>query len=175
FQAPGHTLVNLPFRPLANDAEDQVLLRFQDRSEVAIEEAIFLTGLQIARAIADHRGRTQTVYMAGFDFTPDAGQARAAASQYSPELSSRRRAGMELQEYILQNALYTLEDTNLDVQHVGTREFSELTPELLNERYQVAVQESVVPQAVDYDDVEMPTVEVTAEITTNHFGDLDRL
>ena len=175
FQAAGHTVVNLPFRPLVNDAEDQVLLRFQDRSEVAIEEAIFLTALEIARAIADHRGRTQTVFMVGFDFTPDAGQARAAASQYSPELSSRRRAGMELQEYILQNALYTLKDTNLDVQHIGTREFSELTPELLNERFQVAVQESVVPQPVDYDDVEMPTVEVTAEITTNHFGDLERL
>lgn len=175
FQAPGRTVVNLPYRPLSNDAEDQVLLRFQDRSEFAIEEAMFLTALEIARAIADHRGRTQTVYMVGFDFTPEAGQARAAASQYSPELSSRRKAGMELQEYILQNALYTLKDTNLEVHHVGAREFSELTPELLNERYHVSVQESVVPEPVDYDDVEIPTVEVTAEITTNHFGDLDRL
>ncbi|TLP75586.1 N-acetylneuraminate synthase family protein [Nesterenkonia sphaerica] len=175
FHAPDRKVVRLPFRPLSNDAEDQVLLRFQDRSEVAIEEAMFLTALEIARAIADHRDRTQTVYMVGFDFTPDAGQARAAASQYSPELSSRRRAGMELQEYILQNALYTLEDTNLDVRHVGTRDFSDLTPELLNERYHVSVAESPLPEPVDYPDVELPAVEITAEITTNHFGDLDRL
>ncbi|RJN32960.1 N-acetylneuraminate synthase [Nesterenkonia natronophila] len=175
FRAAERTVVRLPYLPLSNDAEDQVLLRFQDRSEVAIEEAMFLTALEIARAVADHRERQQTVYMVGFDFTPDAGQARAASSQYSPELSSRRRAGIELQEYILQNALYTLKDTNLDVQHVGTRDFSQLTPELLNERFHVAVEVSDVPQPVDYEDVEMPPVEVTAEITTNHFGDLDRL
>jgi sialic acid synthase SpsE len=175
FRAPDRKVVRLPFQPLSNDAEDQVLLRFQDRSEVAIEEAMFLTGLKLARAIADHRNRRQTVFMVGFDFTPDAGQARAAASQYSPELSARRRAGIELQEYILQNALYALSDTNLDVQHVGTREFSHLTAEMLNERFQVTVEESDVPQPVDYEDAEMPPVEVTAEITTNHFGDLERL
>ncbi|WP_162322129.1 N-acetylneuraminate synthase family protein [Nesterenkonia haasae] len=175
FRAPDRTVVRLPFQPLSNDAEDQVLLRFQDRSDVAIEEAIFLTGLEVARAIADHRERVQTVYMVGFDFTPDAGQARAASTQYSPELSARRRAGIELQEYILQNALYTLKDTNLDVQHVGTREFSQLTADMLNECFHVAVEEADVPQPVDYEDVEMPPVEVTAEITTNHFGDLDRL
>lgn len=175
FQAPGRTVVNLPFRPLSNDAEDQVLLRFQDRTEVAIEEAMFLTALEIARAVADHRGRTQKVYMVGFDFTPDAGLARAAASQYRPELSSRRRAGIELQEYILRNALYTLKDSNLEVHHVGARDFSDITPELLNEQFQISVTEPQFPQPVDHDDVEIPAVEITAEITTNHFGDLDRL
>ncbi|GAA4829618.1 N-acetylneuraminate synthase family protein [Garicola koreensis] len=175
FDAPDRQVVRLPFRPIANDAEDQVLLRFQDRSEVAIEEAMFLTALEIARAVADHRGRVQQVYMVGFDFTPEAGEARAASSQYSPELSSRRRAGIELQEFILQNALYTLKDTNLDVQHVGTLAYSDLTTDLLNEKFHVEVKEPIAPQPVDDDDVEVPPVEVTAEITTNHFGDLDRL
>ncbi|WP_081652583.1 N-acetylneuraminate synthase family protein [Nesterenkonia massiliensis] len=174
FVAPGRDIVKLPFRALSNDAEDQMLLRFQDRSEVAIEEAMFLTALEIARAIADHRGRQQTVYMVGFDFTPDAGMARAAASQYRPQLSSRRRAGMELQEFILRNALYTLKDSNLDVHHVGTREFSDLTPELLNERFRVTVKEAAALPMTE-PEIEVPSVEITAEITTNHFGDLNRL
>lgn len=175
FQAPGRTVVRLPFEQLSNDAEDQVLLRFQDRSRAAIEEAMFLTGLEIARAVADHRDTTLKVYMVGFDFTPDSGLARGAASTHQPELSSSRRASIELQEYVLRNVLYTLQDTNLEVKHIGSREFSDMTPERLNELFQVSVTQPVLPQPVDHDDVEIPTVEITAEITTNHFGDLDRL
>lgn len=176
FDAPGSTVVSLPFKPLANDGEDQVLLRFQDRSEIAIEEAIFLTALEVARSIADLRGRNQTVYMVGFDFTPDTGHARAAASQYSPELSSLRRAGIEMQQHILRNALYALEDSNLDVHHVGSLEYSTITVEALNEHFQVEAVERPAQEPAEAEPApERPGVEVTAEITTNHFGDLDRL
>ena len=175
FQAPGRNVVSLPFKPLANDGEDQVLLRFQDRSEVAIEEAIFLTALEIARSIADIRGRVQTVYMVGFDFTPDSGQARAAASQYSPELSSLRRAGIEMQQHILRNALYALEKSNLDVHHVGALEYSNITLEALNEQFQAEVTDRPSAAYPETPPEPQTSVEVTAEITTNHFGDLERL
>lgn len=173
FHAPGHTVINLPFKPLSNDEEDVMLSRFQNRDEIAIEEAMFLTGLEVARTIADHKGKTQTVYMVGFDFTPDSGPARAAATQYSPEMTTHRKVGIELQQYILRNALYVLDDSNLDVHHVGSHEFSNLTTEALNEKFHVSVKEP--ESAKTEDEPEIPTVEITAEITTNHFGDLDRL
>ena len=180
FTAPDRQVVRLPFQPLSNDQEDLVLLRFQNREEIAIEEAIFLTALEIARAMADQKGRTQTVYMVGFDFTASAGHAKAATTQYAPPLNSRRGAGIEMQEHIFRNALYTLQDSNLDLHHVGRREFSDITAEDLNHRHRIQVTESPRPelpgaQAPDDGVPEMPQVEVTAEITTNHFGDLDRL
>lgn len=176
FSAEGHTVVKLPFKPLSNDEEDIMLSRFQNREEVAIEQAIFLTGLEIARSIADAKGVKQTVYMVGFDFTPETGTARSATNQYRPQLSSVRRAGIEMQQYILRNALYALEGSNLDVHHVGTHQFSSMTVEALNERHQVEVtEEPDASKDAEHDDVEIPPVEVTAEITTNHFGDLNRL
>lgn len=174
FTAPGHTVVRLPYKSLSNDEEDIMLSRFQSREEISIEEAMFLTGLEVARTIADQKGRSQTVYMVGFDFSPASGNARAANTQYSPELTSHRRAGVELQQYILRNALYVLEDSNLDVHHVGSHEFSNLTTEALNEKYRVEVSEPA-PAEDQAEELEVPTVEITAEITTNHFGDLDRL
>lgn len=173
FEAPGHIVINLPFKPLSNDEEDVMLSRFQNRDEVAIEEAMFLTALEIARTIADQKGKTQTVYMVGFDFTPETGSARAATTQYSPQMTTHRKFGIELQQYILQNALYALEDSNLDVHHVGAHEFSNLSTAALNEKFSVSIK---VPEPkAEEAELEIPAVEVTAEITTNHFGDLDRL
>lgn len=174
FEAPGHTVVSLPFEPLSNDEEDIMLSRFQSRDKIAIEEAMFLTALEVARTIADHKGKTQSVYMVGFDFTPGDGNARAANTQFTPQLTSHRKAGVELQQYILRNALYVLEDSNLDVHHVGTHEFSNLTTESLNEKFHVTVKEQAALTETEEEPV-IPAVEVTAEITTNHFGDMDRL
>ncbi|MBE1523405.1 N-acetylneuraminate synthase family protein [Nesterenkonia lutea] len=175
FTVPGKTVVHLPFEPLSNDAEDMVMLRFQNREDIAIEEAMFLTALELARTIADHRGRTQTVYMVGFDFTPETGTSKKATTEFRPDLSSTRSAGIQMQEFILRNALYALQDSNLDVQQVGVRDFSALTVEQLNQLHRIEVSEAAPVEAGTAEPTEMPVVEVTAEITTNHFGDLGRL
>lgn len=174
FEANGHQVVKLPYKPLSNDEEDIMLSRFQSREEISIEEVMFLTALEVARTVADVKGKNQTVYMVGFDFTPESGNARAANTQYTPALTSHRKAGVELQQYILRNALYALEGSNLEVHHVGTHEFSDLTTEALNEKFHVQVSEPA-PRDAQGEELEIPTVEITAEITTNHFGDLGRL
>ncbi|GFZ98603.1 N-acetylneuraminate synthase family protein [Nesterenkonia alkaliphila] len=172
FRPEGKTVVKAPHRPLGNDEEDLMLSRFQSREEFSVEGAIFLSALELARAVADSKGRTQTVYMVGFDFTGGTGPARSATTSFAPD-SSLRRANLEIQQYIMRNALYVLEDSNLDVIHVGTKEFSALTVADLNAQHRV----QVTPPGRVNDDaaVETPTVEITAEITTNHFGDLQRL
>ncbi|MBE1515761.1 N-acetylneuraminate synthase family protein [Nesterenkonia halotolerans] len=172
--APGRRIVKLPFQPLSNDEEDLILLRFQNREEIAIEEAIFLTALEVARTVAESKGRTQTVYMVGFDFTPASGHAKSATTTFAPDLDSRRAAGIAMQEYVLRNALYTLEDSELSVHHVGTKDFSSLGPKELNEQHNVSVTAPAQP-TVRAAAPETRGVEVTAEITTNHFGDFDRL
>ena len=172
--APGRKVIKLPFQPLSNDEEDLVLLRFQNRDEIAIEEAIFLTALEVARTVAESKGRTQTVYMVGFDFTPASGHAKSATTRYAPDMDSRRAAGIQMQEYVFRNALYTLEDSELSVHHVGSKDFSSLGPKELNEHYVLEISEQP-RQSSEPTPAALTHVDVTAEITTNHFGDFDRL
>ncbi|WP_062210090.1 N-acetylneuraminate synthase family protein [Demequina oxidasica] len=169
FEAPGHTVLHLPYEPLSNDTADIMMARFQDRDNLAIEEVMLLTALEIARLIADERGREQKVYMVGFDFAPDLGYSRAAATGHSPDLSNNRKLGVEIQADVLRNALYTLRDTNLSIVHVGEHELSQATPDEVNIKF--------APQAASpvAESPEVPVVEITAEITTNHFGDRERL
>lgn len=169
FSVPDRTVVKLPYEPLTSDSADLMMQRFLNDETVVIEEVMFLTALQIARYIATARGRTQTVYMVGFDFAPDLGYAEAIEPGYDPEPQDERRAAIEMQEYFLLHTLYMLKNSNLDVVHVGQRPFSSLTPASLNSRFLPVV---AMPDAESRDEFE---VQITAEITTNHFGDRGRL
>ncbi|WP_062381528.1 N-acetylneuraminate synthase family protein [Demequina pelophila] len=169
FQAPGHTVVNLPYEPLSNDEGDIMMSRFQSRDELAIEEIMLLTALEFARLIADQRGERQTVHMVGFDFAPELGYSRATETEFSPDLSGDRGEGVRIQAEVLRNALYVMRDTNLDIIHVGDHELSRMTPAEFNAL--------VAPKPLHpgEGELEQPDVLITAEITTNHFGDRARL
>ncbi|ODN68559.1 N,N'-diacetyllegionaminic acid synthase [Methylobrevis pamukkalensis] len=152
--------------PLTQDSSDLMMQRFLS-PDFALEEVLFLSALKIARYVAEHRGRPQTVYMAGFDFTAGLGYSHAITADYAPE--SERATKIDVQEFFFLNTLYVLRDSPLDVQHVGTRAFSRLTPAELNERL-LPQPAHPVPEGPD-----VTPVEIVAELTTNHFGDRHRL
>lgn len=156
-------VLHAPFEPLQNDASDMMMQRFQGDG-FAIEEVLFLSALKVARMVARARGRKQTVYMAGFDFQAAAGMSQAIGHDYAPGTSADRFFRISLQEFFFLNALYMLKDSEIDVVHVGNRAFSQMTPEELNGRFHAA---PVTRRA--------SSVTVTAELTTNHFGDRHRL
>lgn len=159
----GETLA-APFAPMGNDGGDLMMQRLLGQDFV-IEEVLFLSALRIARMVAAARGRRQTVYMVGFDFQPDAGLARAVGRDYAPGNSADRYFRIGFQEFFFLNALYMLKDSELDVVHVGSRAFSRIDGEALNRRFGARRGEER-PQSA---------VAVTAELTTNHFGDRARL
>jgi hypothetical protein len=144
------------------------LVSSESEDDFVIEDVLFLSALRLARLIARQRGRTQTVYMLGFDFAADKGYAHAIDHDYAPAKSGERAARINPQEFYFLNALYMLRNSDLEVQHVGERAFSVLTPEELNTRL---LPEQASPPAGGAAD----RVLVTAELTTNHLGDRYRL
>ena len=159
-------VLHVPFVPLQNDGGDLLMQRFL-ADGFAIEEVLFLSALKLAGVVAKARGRKQTVYMAGFDFKPDGGFSQAIGQDYAPGNSADRYFRISLQEFFFMNALYMLKDSDLDVVHVGNRSFSQLSGEDLNRRFGA--------HRGSGDAAPGSQVLVTAELTTNHFGDRNRL
>lgn len=160
-------VVRAPYVPLKQDTADLMMQRFLS-PDFTIEEVQFLSALKLARYVAERRGRPQTVYMVGFDFQLSLGQAHAIDVDYAPDDLSDRAANISAQEFYFVNTLYVLKNSDVDVVHVGTRSFSRITPEELNARYRTSGRsQRKYEQAHE--------VTITAELTTNHFGDRNRL
>lgn len=159
----------LSYQPLSNDTADLMMSRFIDSRDLVIEEMMLLTALEIARLVALQLGKKQSVYMVGLDFSPSLGYSRKIKSGFEPKLDGDRSASIEMQEHFLRNALYMLKDSDLDVVHVGNLEFSGLTTAGLNAKF------GLRPGTVAEKRADVQEVLITAEVTTNHFGDRVRL
>lgn len=164
FAPAGAKVLHAPHSPLTQESSDLMIQRLLS-DEVVIEDVLFLTALQVARIAARQRGRPQTVYMVGFDFRAEAGNAQAIGRHYETDSDDQRRLRIEMQENFLLNALYMLKDTEVDVVHVGKRAFSRLDSTELAAQF-------LPEQAGSGRDW---SVSVIAELTTNHFGDRGRL
>lgn len=169
FSAPGREVVKVPFAPLGEESSDLMMTRLLDDSDFAIEEVTLLSALKLCRLVARLRGRRQTVYMVGFDFLPSSGFSRAALTSFAPDLDADRAHGIEAQEHFLRNALYMLKSSELNVVHVGSKDFSSVTPTSLNVRL------GAFPRTPTEDLTDASQVLITAEVTTNHHGDRQRL
>ena len=165
FEAPGRRTLHAPHYPLTQESSDLVMQRFMT-DEFAVEDILFLSALKVARTVARLRGRPQTVYMVGFDFSPALGQSQRIGVDFAPHEADEREARISLQEFYFLNTLYFLQNSDLSVKHVGTRAFSALSPEELNRHFLGAAASGERPKH---------QVAVVAELTTNHFGDRARL
>ena len=165
--APNRAVIRLDHAPLSQESSDLMMQRFQ-AGQLQIEDILFITALQIARRVAAHRGRPQTVYMVGLDFQYDAGHAYSGriGADFSHAADDERRLVFGMQEYFFLNALYVLKGSELDVRHVGAKSFSALSPTELNHAF---------GGGGDQDRAVGSGVAVVAELTTNHFGDRLRL
>lgn len=168
---PAHgEVLRARYVPGSQEGTDMMMSRLVSNEpghDFVIEDVLFLSALRLARLIAHQRGRTQTVYMLGFDFAADKGYAHAIDHDYAPAQTGERAARISPQEFYFLNTLYMLRDSELEIQHVGERAFSSLTSDELNTRF-LPEQAPVQTDAAD-------RVLVTAELTTNHFGDRHRL
>ncbi|WP_111361379.1 N-acetylneuraminate synthase family protein [Roseinatronobacter thiooxidans] len=168
--APRGDVLRTRYVPGSQEGTDMMMGRLVTDTpgqDFVIEDVLFLSALRLARLIAQQRGRTQTVYMLGFDFAADKGYAHAIDHDYAPAQTGERRARISPQEYYFVNTLYMLRDSEIDIQHVGDRAFSALTPEEVNSRFLPELDNAATPSP--------DRVLITAELTTNHFGDRHRL
>lgn len=164
FAPPGVTTLHAPHIPLGQEGSDLMVQRLLS-DDFVIEDILFMSALKVARAVAQVRGRSQKVYMVGFDFRSDLGTANALGRVYQTDTDEQRRLRIEMQENFFLNALYMLRDGPIDVLHVGDRPFSRLTAADL-------VAQMLPATATGQREW---GVKIVAELTTNHFGDRGRL
>ena len=151
----------------SSSSDPDAMFRLLSSSHLAISDVLFLTGLQIAQKVAAIRGQIQTVFFVGFDFRPDEGFAKAVNGNRSGDSIQKQRLMISMQEQVFLRAKYLLEGTDLQIKHVGYRDFSDVAPNALNSR---------ISGASTFDAGRRPNlVEITAELTTNHLGDLDQV
>ena len=165
FSAPDVSVLRVPHAVLGQESSDLMMQRLLS-GEFVIEDVLFISALKVAREVARQRGRPQKVYMVGFDFDSDAGYAHVEGDHFETGDAQQRRLLINMQEHFLLNAMYMLSGSELDIIHVGHRSYSKVTPDELSTEF--------LPNGADHD-TSVWKVLVTAEITTNHFGDRARL
>ena len=159
-------LVDLVSPDIDGDLLMSRLLRDIDFSSPFLERILFLSALRLALYIANERKCKQNIYMIGFDFTAHSGYSKSIPKDYSPNGPVNREIRISPQEYYFTNALYMLRDSPIKVLHVGSRFFSSLNSREFNASFGSL---AIPPQSKSH------SVSIVAELTTNHFGDRNRL
>ena len=156
--------IKRPHISLNKDNADFMIQRLLGE-EIIIEDVLFLTALQIARQIAILKKVSQNVYMLGFDFSGDDGQSLSIKKSYENINQNTRNLIIGIQENYFLNALYMLKNSEIDIFHVGQRSYSRINHSELEEKFLGSKKNKN----------EGWNVKIVAELTTNHFGDRQRL
>ncbi len=163
----------VPYNP---ESADFLINRFFS-DQIFIEHAVIVTALKVANEIAKAEGIHKNVYLLGFDFTTKDGftnKIRSAAFHDDPEYQERV---ISTQEHLLKMILNEKKRLSVNIHHVGNKEYSLYSVDAFNKvfrsrKYGVpAIEQSSTKNEVKRES----NVKVIAEITTNHFGDMDRL
>lgn len=173
---PGDVLqLRAEFVPYTPESADFLLSRFFSDT-VYVEHAVIVSALRIANEIARLEGVQKNVYLLGFDFTTKNGftsKIPNAAQHAEPEMSERL---VSSQEQLLQMILAEKHRLSVDIRHVGNKMYSVYSAEAFGKVF------AARRRGVQVTEIKRPSsegsegrVQVVAEITTNHFGDIDRL
>lgn len=166
FRPGGAQTLQVPHVLLTQESADLMIQRLLSKDFV-IEDVLFLSALRVAREVAELRGRPQKVYMVGFDFNAELGYARVDGNSLGGGDAVERALRIGMQENYLLNALYMLKGSGIDICHVGKRPYSGLTSAELIDLF--------VQHPRGQDTRQDWKVKVIAELTTNHFGDRNRM
>lgn len=166
FRPAGAKALRVPHVMLTQENADLMIQRLLSR-EIVIEDVLFMSALRVASEVAEYRGRPQKVFMVGFDFNPDLGYARIDSGGLGGGDAVERALRIGMQENYLLNALYMLKGSGIDICHVGNRPYSGLTS--------VELVDLFLQHPAGHDARRDWKVKVVAELTTNHFGDRNRM
>jgi N-acetylneuraminate synthase len=165
-----------PARYAPYDQDTELFIdRFFDEEIIWLEHASLVGCIRVANEIAKALGVKKRVFLLGFDFSLENGfSARIENGLHGAEDAYVDQL-VRVQESYLEKLLIERERLNIEIVHVGTKSYSLFTVEAFNalfdkkarfDRICVEVTESIIVEQ---------HVQVVAEITTNHFGDRERL
>lgn len=181
----GINQVKAKYIPSNPDAADFLFERFFSK-EIFIEHAIVISALRIADEIAKLTGDSKKVYLLGFDFTRKDGfsnKVPTAADHDRPEYQERV---ISSQEQSLEMLLRE-KKLSIDIKHVGNKHYSMYSVDSFNKIYaqysnvtankvnKFTNETNLVDESLCDEAYPNRKVKIVAEITTNHFGDMERL
>lgn len=161
------------------DSSKSIYDRFFEK-EFIIEDATIISALKISNMIANHFREKIDVYLIGFDFSIRSGFAKNAEARVDFGGEEYVEHLFESQKSYLELLLKYESDLSISVNHVGNHAFSQLSPTIFNEKFEHNDYIKNRKETVDIkyqhkNNKQAYNVKVVAEITTNHFGDLDLL
>lgn len=136
-------------------------------NSLVIEEVLLLTALRIGLH-ATEQCCASDIYLVGFDFSTAQGFSRRVDSTASGHSASMQNHRIEMQEQVFLATRRLLEQRHIKLVHVGYRPFSDLTPGAFSERI---LHLSTAPKPKES---MRSGLLITAEVTTNHLGDVER-
>ena len=138
-------------------------------SELCVDKGIIFSALRLAFKCLELGSEAKKIILIGFDFTTQ--------SQVSKKLNNPYHFDdQEYESYLINNQkkifLKIMENQNsfpIPIQHVGNQNFSMYSPEIFND---IFLRDGIkIRKKLD----KKYKVKIIAELTTNHFGDTDRL
>ncbi len=155
------------FLPLTQDNIDLMFSRLSNvfENEFIVEEVLFITALKLSRYISKIKGEKLDIFFIGFDFDPSKGYSKKLNLEFSKSQYKLINARILPQEQYFLNALYLLQNSELNIIHVGDKSYSKISSKAFNIMFTSKTRDEIKPN----------NVLVVAEFTSNHFGDRDRL
>ena len=156
------------------ESADFLLSRFFSDTTY-VEHAVIVTALRVANEIARQEGVQKNVYLLGFDFTTKHGftsRMPGANRHEDAELTERL---VSSQEQLLQMILTEKARLSINVHHVGNKPYSMYSADAFGQVFAARRRGVPMAQSNCAEACAPNRVKVIAEITTNHFGDMDRL
>jgi sialic acid synthase SpsE len=150
--------IDLVFKRLATD----------DIQEFVIDDLLFVSALNLAKIISEILNQKTKVYMVGFDFDTNKGYSKSFTDELLGDLYKKSAVRINPQYNYFKHCIYLLKNSNIEIMHVGNYEFSRLSYSEFNEYSHNNNNNNKLP-------IISNDIIIVAELTTNHFGDRDRL
>lgn len=156
------------------ESADFLLDRFFSDT-IYIEHAVIVSALRVANEIALQEGVQKNVYLLGFDFTTKHGFTSLMPNANRYEDAQLTEHLVSSQEQLLKMILAEKARLSINIHHVGDKPYSMYSAEAFGQVFAARHRGARLNSTLPVKDAYPNGVKVVAEITTNHFGDMDRL
>ncbi|MGS0466412.1 hypothetical protein ACU8V3_04005 [Cobetia marina] len=154
------------------DNADFRLSRFYS-SDIHLESSVLISALKIANLLSKEIGSNKNVYLLGFDFTVKTGFTDQMPIHMKESEKEYVEKTLKAQEHLLEMLLSEPDRLSINIKHVGARPYSSFTVDAFKKLADANSYSNI--DSVSSHNKEDSIVKVIAEITTNHFGDRERL
>lgn len=149
--------------------------RFFDKNTLWLEHAAVISCLRVANELAQALGVRKRVFLLGFDFSLENGFSARIENGLHGADDAYVGHLVRVQEAYLEQLLAEHTRLHIDIVHIGKRPYSLFTVEAFNALLEAPSVSQLSLAAEALRPKNEQHVLVVAEITTNHFGDKERL